>query len=149
MHVEGSQGCVLVVFDEVSWWLEVVCTRLGGGWLFTICVVGVVEVCRVGALAGAGGRLCACAVLQIVRRFGWCDGEDTLLQVAVWVWVCARLEEYFLPYGGVVWIQVSGGGDWWVCSGRGSWHPLVLVALEGLRVRVRVDRTPGRMWWWP
>ena len=45
------------------------------------------------------------------------------------------MEEYLL-------VQVSGG-DWWVCSGRGSWHPLVLVALEGLRVRVRVDRTPG------
>ena len=92
---------------------------------------------------GLGGRLCACAVLQVVRRIGWCDGEDTLLQVAVWVWVYARLEEYLLPYGGLVWVQVGGGGDWWVCSGRGSWHPLVLVALEGLRVRVRVDRTPG------
>ena len=57
--------------------------------------------------------------------------------------VRARLEEYLLPYGSLVWVQVSGGGYGWVCRGRGSWHPLVLVALEGLRVRVRVDRTPG------
>ena len=57
--------------------------------------------------------------------------------------VCARLEEYLVPNGGLVWVQVSGGGDGWVCSGRGSWHPLVLVALEGLCVRVRIDRTPG------
>ena len=57
--------------------------------------------------------------------------------------VCARVEEYLLLDGGLVWVQVSGGGDWWVCEGRGRWLPLVLVALEGLRVRVRVDRTPG------
>ena len=30
-----------------------------------------------------------------------------------------------------------------MCSGRGSWYSLVLVALEGLCVRVRIDRTPG------
>ena len=53
------------------------------------------------------------------------------------------MEEYLLPYGSLVWVQVSGGGDGWVCSGRRSWHPLVLVALEGLFVRVRVDRVPG------
>ena len=87
--------------------------------------------------------MCACAVLMVVGRVGWCDGEDALLQVAVWVWVCVRLEEYLLPVGGLVWVQVSGGGDGWVCRGRGSWHPLVLVSLEGLYVRVRVDRMPG------
>ena len=53
------------------------------------------------------------------------------------------MEEYLLPYGSLVWVQVSGGGYGWVCRGRGSWHPLVLVALEGLFVRVRVDRVPG------
>ena len=82
-------------------------------------------------------------VLLVVGRVGWCDGEDALLQVAVWVRVCVLLEEYLLPFGGLVWVQVSGGGDGWVCSGRGSWHPMVLVALEGLCVRVRIDRTPG------
>ena len=75
-------------------------------------------------------------------RIGWCDGEDTLLQVAVWVWVCAWLEEYLLPYGGLVWVQVRSGGGWWLCGCRGGWRPLVLVALEWLRMRVWVDRTP-------
>ena len=79
-------------------------------------------------------------MLLVGRRIGWCDGEDALLQVAVWVGVCARLEEYLVPYGGLVWVQVSCGGDGWVCSGRGT---LILVALEGLCVRVRIDRTPG------
>ena len=92
---------------------------LGGGCVHVLC-------CRLsGALAG------------------WRDGEDTLLQVAVWVRVWGRLEEYLVPYGGLVWVQVSSGGDGWVRSGRGSWHPLVLVTLEGLCVRVRIDRTPG------
>ena len=82
-------------------------------------------------------------MLQVVGRIGWRDGEETLLQVAVWVRVWGRLEEYLVPYGGLVWGQVSSGGDGWVCSAGRSWHPLVLVALEGLRVRLRVDRTPG------
>ena len=43
----------------------------------------------------------------------------------------------------MVWVQVSGGGYGWVCRGGGSWHPLVLVALVGLFMRVRVDWVPG------
>ena len=76
------------------------------------------------------------------RRIGWCDGEDALLQMALWVGVRARLEKYSLPYGILVWVQVRSGGGWWVCGCRGRWCPLVLVALEWLRMRVRVDRTP-------
>ena len=52
------------------------------------------------------------------------------------------MEKYLLPYGSLVWVQVSSGGGWWVCGCRGRWRPLVLVALEWLRMRVRVDRTP-------
>ena len=38
-----------------------------------------------GALAWAWGQLYAWAVEQVVGRIGWCDGEDALLQVALWV----------------------------------------------------------------
>ena len=62
------------------------------------------EVCLVGALAGAWGRLCVCAVFLVVRCIGGCDGEDALLQVAVWVGVCVRLEEYLLPWDSLVWV---------------------------------------------
>ena len=51
-----------------------------------------------------GGQLYAWAVVQVVRRIGWCDGEDALLQVALWVGVRARLEEYLLPYGSLLWV---------------------------------------------
>ena len=56
----------------------------------------------------------AWAMRRVVRRIGWCDGEDALLQVALWVGVRARLEKYLLPYGILVWVQVGSGGGWWV-----------------------------------
>ena len=62
--------------------------------------------------------------------------------MAFWVGVCARLEEYLLPYGILVWVQVRSGGGWWVCGCRRRWRPLVLVALEWLRMRVWVDWAP-------
>ena len=91
---------------------------------------------------GLGGQLYAWAVERVVRRIGWCDGEDALLQVAVWVGVRARLEEYLLPCGSLVWVQISRDEGWWLCGCRGMWRPLVLVALEWLRMQMRVDRTP-------
>ena len=91
---------------------------------------------------GLRGRLCACAVLQVVRRIGWCDGEDALLQVALWVGVRSRLEKYLLPCGILVWVQVGSGGGWWVCGCWVGWCLLVLVALEWLRMQVWIDRTP-------
>ena len=60
----------------------------------------------------------------------------------VWVGVCAQLEEYLVPYGGLVWVQVSGGGDGWVCRGRGSWHPLG-VPWQGKLASIGTGRPGG------
>ena len=95
-----------------------------------------------GALAWAWGQLYTWAVKRVVRHIGWCDRKDALLQVALWVGVCARLEKHLLPYGSLVWVQVVCGRGWWMCGCGGRWRPLVLVALEWLRVRMQIDRTP-------
>ena len=39
---------------------------------------------------GLGEQLYGWAVVRVVGRIGWCDGEDALLQMALWVGVCAR-----------------------------------------------------------
>ena len=39
---------------------------------------------------GLGAAVYAWAVKQVVGRIVWCDGEVALLQMALWVGVCAR-----------------------------------------------------------